>query len=78
MRMTPLPSPVRCLTTLWTWATQGVSAILIGPGAYRERLLSYMAPGIYDLAVLLAFSVGVFLIGGLFFRHLKRGFADVL
>jgi lipopolysaccharide transport system permease protein len=46
--------------------------------AYRERLLSYMLPTVGDLAVLTAYALGAFLIGGLFFRHLKRGFADVL
>ena len=46
--------------------------------AYRDRLLSTRWPSLHELAVLAAFSVGVFVIGGLFFRHLKRGFADVL
>lgn len=46
--------------------------------AYRERLLSAQFPGWEDLLVPAAFSVAVFVIGGLFFRQLKRGFADVL
>ena len=46
--------------------------------AYRERLLSYRLPDLSDLAVLAAYSVTAFVVGGLFFRHLKRGFADVL
>jgi lipopolysaccharide transport system permease protein len=46
--------------------------------AYRDRLLSYRMPSIEEFAVLLAYSTIVFVIGGLFFRHLKRGFADVL
>jgi lipopolysaccharide transport system permease protein len=46
--------------------------------AYRERLLSYRAPEINELAILTAYAVVTFVIGGLFFRHLKRGFADVL
>jgi len=28
--------------------------------------------------VIAAYSLTVFVLGGLFFRHLKRGFADVL
>jgi len=28
--------------------------------------------------VIAASSIGMFVLGGLFFRHLKRGFADVL
>jgi ABC-type polysaccharide/polyol phosphate export permease len=46
--------------------------------AYRERLLSTRWPSWEELAVLAAYSAAVFVLGGLFFRHLKRGFADVL
>jgi len=46
--------------------------------AYRDRLLSPNWPHWQEFAVLTAYSVGVFVLGGLFFRHLKRGFADVL
>lgn len=46
--------------------------------AYRERLLSWRSPSLEDLAVLAAWSLSVFICGGLFFRFLKRGFADVL
>lgn len=46
--------------------------------AYRERLLSYRLPNIEEFAILLAFAGAAFVAGGLFFRHLKRGFADVL
>ncbi|MBI2688026.1 MAG: ABC transporter permease [Acidobacteria bacterium] len=46
--------------------------------AYRERLLSTDPPALDELAILVAWSVTAFILGGLFFRHLKRGFADVL
>jgi lipopolysaccharide transport system permease protein len=50
--------------------------------AYREMLLGTKMLPLADLAALLgpmaAFSIGAFVLGGLFFRHLKRGFADVL
>lgn len=46
--------------------------------AYRERLLSTEMPALNDSMLLAAWSVGAFVIGGLVFRHLKRGFADVL
>jgi ABC-type polysaccharide/polyol phosphate export permease len=46
--------------------------------AYRDRLLSARWPSLRELTVLTAYSVAVFVAGGLFFRHLKRGFADVL
>lgn len=46
--------------------------------AYRDRLLSSRPPDPYELAALAAYAIGVFFLGGLVFRHLKRGFADVL
>jgi len=46
--------------------------------AYRHRLLSSQWPDWRELAVIAAYSLTVFVLGGLFFRHLKRGFADVL
>jgi lipopolysaccharide transport system permease protein len=46
--------------------------------AYRERLLGTDWPALEELAIMAAWSVGAFVCGGLFFRHLKRGFADVL
>jgi lipopolysaccharide transport system permease protein len=46
--------------------------------AYRERLLSTQWPNMHELLVLSAYAITVFIAGGLFFRHLKRGFADVL
>jgi ABC-type polysaccharide/polyol phosphate export permease len=46
--------------------------------AYRELLLSHRWPGFEDLAILAALATATFLVGGLFFRQMKRGFADVL
>jgi len=46
--------------------------------AYRDRLLSAHWPSWEEFAVLSAYSGLTFIAGGLFFRHLKRGFADVL
>ena len=46
--------------------------------AYRARLLTDKPLALRELAVVAAYSVAVFVAGGLFFRHLKRGFADVL
>lgn len=46
--------------------------------AYRERLLTSQWPDATQLLVIAGYSAAVFLLGGLFFRHLKRGFADVL
>ncbi|HTP87162.1 MAG TPA: ABC transporter permease [Bryobacteraceae bacterium] len=46
--------------------------------AYRDRLLSWRVPALPDLLILTACSMAVFIMGGFLFRHLKRGFADVL
>ena len=44
---------------------------------YRQMLLGTAIPWT-DLLSAAGFAVATFVIGGLFFRHLKRGFADVL
>lgn len=46
--------------------------------AYRTRLLSSNWPDPGEFAVIAGCSVATFVLGGLFFRQLKRGFADVL
>jgi len=46
--------------------------------AYRRALLSYQPPALGDLGILALAAAGTFIVGGLFFRHMKRGFADVL
>jgi ABC-type polysaccharide/polyol phosphate export permease len=47
--------------------------------AYRLLLLtSYRAPSLEDFGMMSLFAVSTFVAGGLFFRHMKRGFADVL
>jgi ABC-type polysaccharide/polyol phosphate export permease len=46
--------------------------------AYRALLLGTRMPNPHDLFVVTAYGLTAFVIGGLFFRHLKRGFADVL
>jgi ABC-type polysaccharide/polyol phosphate export permease len=50
-----------------TWVVRG----------YRE-LLTARWPAVHDLAILAGYSLAVFVTGGLLFRVLKRGFADVL
>lgn len=46
--------------------------------AYRGRMLSAAWPDPAELAIIAAYAIAVFIAGGLFFRVLKRGFADVL
>jgi len=46
--------------------------------SYRFVLLTHSLPDLGDLLISLAFGATAFLLGGLFFRYMKRGFADVL
>jgi len=46
--------------------------------AYRELLLSSRWPSLDELGIMALFALATFVAGGLFFRHMKRGFADVL
>ena len=46
--------------------------------AYRARLMNYEMPDLRELVLLSAAAAAVFVAGGLTFRYLKRGFADVL
>ena len=80
--------------TLWFWLTpifiseEQVPAqfrflIRVNPlsfivRAYRERLLSTAWPNLTELGIVAVYAVAFFVVGGLFFRQLKRGFADVL
>ncbi len=45
---------------------------------YRQLLLGTDLPAPGDLLFPFAIALAAFLLGGFFFRHLKRGFADVL
>jgi ABC-type polysaccharide/polyol phosphate export permease len=46
--------------------------------SYRFLLLTSRVPDLADLAVATAYGAAAFVLGGLFFRYMKRGFADVL
>jgi lipopolysaccharide transport system permease protein len=85
---------VTVLLTLWLWVTpifveernfpRGAQFLItLNPityvvRCYRNILLYAQVPSANDLAILGAVSMVVFVLGGLFFRHMKRGFADVL
>ena len=45
---------------------------------YRKVLLAGAPPSVEDIAMVAACGTAAFVMGGLFFRHMKRGFADVL
>jgi ABC-type polysaccharide/polyol phosphate export permease len=46
--------------------------------AYRQMLLLDTVPSLASVAIAAGSSIAVFFVGGLFFRYMKRGFADVL
>jgi lipopolysaccharide transport system permease protein len=82
------------ILTLWFWVTPifigadrfplwARPVLLANPlayivDAYQHVLLGNAVPPMRDLGASLAFALAAFVCGGLFFRHLKRGFADVL
>jgi ABC-type polysaccharide/polyol phosphate export permease len=82
------------ILTLWFWVTPifigedrfpdwARFVLRINPlayivDAYQHTLLGNSMPPWRDLEASVAFAVATFVCGGLFFRHLKRGFADVL
>jgi ABC-type polysaccharide/polyol phosphate export permease len=45
---------------------------------YRKVLLGSAPPEVRDIAIVAVCAAAAFVAGGLFFRHMKRGFADVL
>jgi ABC-type polysaccharide/polyol phosphate export permease len=85
---------VSVVLQLWFWATpimidpdlypQKLRFILfLNPlyylvRAYRTVLLNSTVPDLRDLGISTALGITTFVLGGLFFRHVKRGFADVL
>jgi ABC-type polysaccharide/polyol phosphate export permease len=62
----------------WAWTGVRLNPLTAIVGGYRRALLLGQWPNWNDLALSAAISAGVFVLGGLFFRRLKRGFADVL
>jgi len=80
--------------TLWFWVTpimiteehfphwaqflKIANPMYFGVRAYRQILLTSRFPDPSDLLMLTAYGATTFLVGGLFFRYMKRGFADVL
>jgi lipopolysaccharide transport system permease protein len=85
---------VAVLMTLWMWITPimitesqipaGFHYLLVlNPlvfvvRVYRHMLLGSPMPSYGTLSLSVSFAVFTFVCGGLFFRHMKRGFADVL
>jgi lipopolysaccharide transport system permease protein len=82
------------ILTLWFWVTPIMipetsipswarfltyaNPLYYGVRAYRQILLTSDVPNPSDLLMLTAYGAGMFVVGGLFFRYMKRGFADVL
>ncbi len=85
---------VAVVMTLWMWITPimipedripgsarfvlAVNPLFFVVRAYRHMLLGSPAPHAGEFLFSAGSAVTVFVCGGLFFRHMKRGFADVL
>jgi lipopolysaccharide transport system permease protein len=77
--MTPIMVPLpKGRIPGWAQAILSANPLLHGVRAYRQILLTSRFPDIGDVAILACSGAAAFLIGGLFFRYMKRGFADVL
>jgi len=55
-----------------------INPLVYAVRGYRNSVLSTRLPDPRDIAMLAAFAILTFILGGLFFRHTKKGFADVL
>lgn len=75
--LTPILIPERSFPA-WAHFLLTSNPLLYSVRAYRGILLSSRAPNLQDLVIATAYGGMAFLIGGLFFRYMKRGFADVL
>ncbi len=71
-------SMMRSRLPAWAWNAVRLNPMTAMVGGYRRALLLGQWPIWSDLALSAAISACIFVIGGLFFRRLKRGFADVL
>jgi ABC-type polysaccharide/polyol phosphate export permease len=85
---------VAVVMTLWLWVTPimipeekipshlhfilVVNPLVYIVRAYRSMLLGSATSLPCDMVVAAFFAIAAFVLGGLFFRHMKRGFADVL
>jgi lipopolysaccharide transport system permease protein len=75
--LTPILIPERRFPS-WAHFVLTFNPLLYSVRAYRSLLLSSRVPDIRDLLIAAAYGCAAFILGGLFFRHMKRGFADVL
>jgi ABC-type polysaccharide/polyol phosphate export permease len=62
----------------WAHALLAANPLAYLVRAYRGLLLTSHTPDGGDLLIAAVYGAGVFVLGGLFFRRIKRGFADVL
>ncbi|MBV9505045.1 MAG: ABC transporter permease [Acidobacteriia bacterium] len=62
----------------WAGALLAVNPLTYLVRAYRDVMLSSRMPDLSDLFVAAAYGAVSLIVGGLFFRRVKRGFADVL
>lgn len=85
---------VAVVMTFWMWLTPifitedkipawakfilWVNPLVYVVRAYRQMLLEQTTPSLHDMGWFALFGATSFICGGLFFRSLKRGFADVL
>jgi len=77
MWLTPIFIPENKIPS-WAQFVLKVNPLAYVVRAYRRMLLEQTMPSLPDLAWIAFFGAAAFVCGGLVFRYLKRGFADVL
>jgi ABC-type polysaccharide/polyol phosphate export permease len=75
--LTPIMVPARIIPERYRFLLR-LNPMYYAVDLYRRAFFTSQIPDWRDVAALAASSVAMFVAGGLFFRYVKRGFADVL
>ncbi len=75
--LTPIMVPVGLIPKRFAFVLK-LNPMYYAVELYRQAFFTSHMPEWRDLAALALFGIAVFTAGGLFFRYVKRGFADVL
>jgi lipopolysaccharide transport system permease protein len=75
--LTPIMVPARIIPERYRYLLR-LNPMYYAVELYRQAFFTSRLPEWRDIAALAVSSVTMFVAGGLFFRYVKRGFADVL
>lgn len=75
--LTPIMVPARIIPDRYRWLLR-LNPMYYAVELYRQAFFTSALPNWKDVVGLAVSGAAMFVIGGLFFRYVKRGFADVL